>query len=227
MNEEICGYIDNKPIYRFVFEPIRSNMYIVICDNAALIVDPFINDSVKKFLLDKNVTDATIILTHEHYDHVSGVNAVRELCKCTVISNIHTKHVVEAEDNNLAKYYLALFVYRPEDEKLARELLINNYTCMVDISFENCYEMDWHSIHFEMRNTPGHSDGSICIVMSNNYIFTGDTLVGGAQIITRLPGGSRQKYFEVTQKYLQSLDDNMYVFPGHGEPGEVSTFDIK
>lgn len=226
MEENICGYINGYPIYRFIFEPIRSNMYIIVCANDAFIIDPFMDDSIKNFIEKKEITNATIILTHEHYDHISGVNEFRELCNCIVIAHEYTKKLVESENNNLARYYMALFINKPLQEQVAKAGVINNYTCLVDRTFESRHELAWTNIHFALVSTPGHSEGSICVIMEKQYIFTGDTLVGGAKIITRLPGGSKKRYQEYTKPFLENLDETMYVFPGHGEPSRVIDFDI-
>ena len=72
-----------------------------------------------------------------------------------------------------------------------------------------------------LRETPGHSTGSICIEVNKKYIFTGDSLVDGAKIITRLPGGSKKAYKEITKPYLDSLNKDVVVFPGHGNEGLI------
>ncbi len=222
----ICGYIDDCPVYCFVFKPICSNMYIMICDNHALVIDPYMDEYVKQFLYEKGVMDVTILLTHEHYDHISGVNEFRMLYECTVISNKYTQEKVMSADNNLARYFMAIFINKPEEEELAKKVCIEDYTCSVDKSFETECEMDWCTKHLILRETPGHSEGSICIVVNDSFIFTGDTIVGGAKIITRFPGGSKKRYVELTKEYLDSLKKDMYVFPGHGDSGLLSNFDI-
>jgi len=41
--------------------------------------------------------------------------------------------------------------------------------------------------------------------------------------VTRLPGGSRKEYEETALSYLRDLDEGVYVLPGHGEAGPLST----
>lgn len=226
MNQQICGYVKEYPIYRFIFEPINSNMYIIVKSNQALVVDPFFDDCIKKFIQNNEITDVTILLTHEHYDHISGVNGFRELCDCTVFSNQYTKEKVMSPNNNLSKYFMALFINKPVEEEIARKKYIENYVCKVDVSFIGNYEMIWNDLSIAMQETPGHTDGSICIMIDGEYVFTGDTLVEGNKIITRLPGGSKKKYFEYTKPYLTSLGKNIFVLPGHGTPGFICEFDI-
>lgn len=53
------------------------------------------------------------------------------------------------------------------------------------------------------------------------YLFSGDSLIKGKKVITRLPGGSKKDYQAITLPFLKSLPDDMVVFPGHGEPGTL------
>ena len=57
-------------------------------------------------------------------------------------------------------------------------------------------------------------------------MFTGDTIVDGKRIITKLPGGSRKDYAEITKPYLESLDLDIIVFPGHGKEKRLQEFDL-
>lgn len=223
---KVYKYINEIPIYRFIFEPIRSNMYIAIYKNQALVIDPFVNEAIKELFENNSISNVTIILTHEHFDHISGVNWFRELYPCEVIASRITKSIVESVDNKVTRYYMALFIGKPEEEKIARKTFVENYICKVDKTFEKKMEMDWCSIKIILRETPGHSEGSICIIFNEKYIFTGDTLVGGSDIITRLPGGSKKKYLEFTKPYLLGLKDDLYIFPGHGESGYIVEFHI-
>lgn len=225
-NRDVCGYIKDCPVYRFILEPIKSNMYIILYDKNALVIDPFMNHSVKRFLKEKEIQEITILLTHEHYDHISGVNEFRAMYSCRVIANQYTKEKAGASGNHLAKYYLALFLNKPEQEKCAKEMYVEDYTCLIDEAFKDEYEFKWFSIPIQLQETPGHSPGSICITLDHQFVFTGDTLVGGAKIITRLPGGSKKAYLEYTKGYLEELPSNTDIFPGHGEPGKIGEFEI-
>lgn len=62
-------------------------------------------------------------------------------------------------------------------------------------------------------HTPGHTEGSQCILVADKLI-TGDTLFVGACGRCDLPGGSEKKMAE-SLKRLAGFDASLMVFPGH------------
>jgi len=63
--------------------------------------------------------------------------------------------------------------------------------------------------------TPGHSMDSICLVLDNKSIFTGDTLFIGGCGRTDLPGGDPKEMYESLYTIIIKLDDDLVVYPGH------------
>ncbi len=223
-----CKYkIDGIDVYKYIMPVIRSNMYIMLVDNQALIIDPNINEDAVDLLKDNHVKMVTIILTHEHYDHISGVNYFRKYFQCMVIGNEKCKDMTVDPTKNMAAFFMAMFIDKSEAERQSvNDILSETYSCNVDLGFINEKEYVIGSLHLLLRETPGHSPGSICIEVNRSYVFSGDSLVDGAKIITRLPGGNKKDYQEITRPYLESLDDNIIIFPGHGNEGKISEFKI-
>lgn len=228
MNTMICKYrIKDKEVYKFVMPLITSNMYIVIGEKSALIVDPNESEEAGQLLKDRGIKKVTVILTHEHFDHISGVNFFRANWDCHVIGNQVCQAYVKEPTKNMSAFFMAMFISRSEEEqKQALETFSEKYCCEVDESFEGELQMEWEGMTLSLKDTPGHSMASICIVVDNQYIFTGDSLVEGAKIVTRLPGGSKQLYRDVTKPFLESLDKRMIVFPGHGEESVLEELEI-
>ncbi len=218
-----CEYtIDGIDVYKYIMPVINSNMYILIVEQQALIIDPNIAEAAMELLIKNHVEKVIVILTHEHYDHISGVNYFRQHFPCTVIGNEACKNMVTDPTKNMAAFFMALLIDKSEEErKTAMELLREDYSCSVDVSFTKEMEYKLDPLQLVLRETPGHSTGSICIEVNKKYIFTGDSLVDGAKIITRLPGGSKKAYKEITKPYLDSLNKDVVVFPGHGNEGLI------
>ena len=65
-------------------------------------------------------------------------------------------------------------------------------------------------------HTPGHSPGGSCFQIGKT-IFVGDTLFQSSIGRTDLPGGDYQQLINSIKTKLFPLDDDMKVYPGHGD----------
>ena len=65
-------------------------------------------------------------------------------------------------------------------------------------------------------HTPGHTPGSISLVCSDLYVFSGDTLFRRGIGRTDLPGGDEEAIYESIARRLYPLHSAMIVYPGHG-----------
>lgn len=211
--------INKQKIHVFSFEPIDSRMYVWAEDGQAMIIDPCISEAAWEILEKEKVRNAQIILTHEHYDHISGVNWLRDKIDCQVICSENCARRLCDPQKNLSAYFNILFMNHTEEiKRQISELQAKCYSCHADVTFSVKKEISIGSIHLDLRETPGHSSGSICAYLSEQQIlFSGDTLVNGTPTVTRLPGGSKKDFQRYTVPWLKKLPSNVIVFPGHGE----------
>jgi glyoxylase-like metal-dependent hydrolase (beta-lactamase superfamily II) len=63
--------------------------------------------------------------------------------------------------------------------------------------------------------TPGHTADSICLLVDNRKLLTGDTLFVGECGRTDFPGGSSKSMYDSLFNKLMKLDDKVEVYPGH------------
>jgi len=63
--------------------------------------------------------------------------------------------------------------------------------------------------------TPGHTSDSICLLVDNQILLTGDTLFIGECGRTDLPGGNAKNMYESLFSKLLKLGDDVEVYPGH------------
>ncbi len=208
-------------IFDYSFEPIDERMYLICQGKDALVVDPNRNQIALNKLKENSVENVFILLTHEHYDHIFGVNLYREeFSHVEVLASQKCSGLITDSSMNLSNYWYVLFdspKVKHHYDMEANVLGFGPYKCSADITFENEYETSWQGHKLKMKETPGHSPGSICIVMDDKYLFSGDSLVTGHPPITRLPGGSKKDYRNTTLPWLKSLDSNILVLPGHGD----------
>ena len=188
--------------------PITSNCYILYIDSKCIIVDPGSsnNDKLFDFLNLKNLTPEYIFLTHEHFDHIWGLNDLRSrYLNLKVISSLECSNSIICSKKNMSAFYKDI-----------------NFTCLKsDIIFNESFEFDWMGANFHFFVTEGHSLGSICILFNNNLI-TGDTIILNEKTVTKLPNGSESKLKSSLLKISEKITFPINILAGHGEDFSIN-----
>jgi hydroxyacylglutathione hydrolase len=190
-------------IQTFVVSPVMSNCYVMALDaeegNDAVIVDPGDTnlDDVFSYIESNELNVVAVWNTHAHFDHVMGVDLVRD--RYHVPAYVHKDDLplwdalVETTEKWLGRSVPAL---REPDRFFADgdEVRLGRHAFRV-----------WH--------TPGHSPGSVCLV-GESYVFTGDTLFAGSVGRVDLPL-SNPADMQDSLKRLLNLPDEVTLLPGH------------
>ena len=71
------------------------------------------------------------------------------------------------------------------------------------------------AIQIRVIHTPGHTPDSICLLVDDKTLLTGDTLFVGECGRTDLPGGDPRSLYDSFFSKLLKLDDAVVVYPGH------------
>lgn len=204
---------------RYVFPYANSNMYITTENLSALVIDPNISEEALKYLISENVCNVTVLLTHEHYDHTSGLTWLMSHFSGKVICHEETAKSLREGKNNRP----VIIASNRMDKLSGSEIktlvhsLPQGYRYDPDITFTDIYSFDWQGHSIKMVPCPGHSRGSCCIELDGSVMATGDSLILRTPVITRLPGGSMELYQNITRPYLNGISDEMLILPGHGE----------
>ena len=194
--------------------PIDSNCFIVFNNltNNVLIIDPGSQDcsSLVSTLTNSMANVEYIILTHEHFDHIWGVNILKDLYNCKIICSTECAEKIIDRKKNLSVFF----------DQIGFE------TYGADIQFDvNRYSFDWNGILVELVKTKGHSEGSICIIIED-VIFTGDTIIKDAKTVLKLPDSNRNK-LKLSLDLINSIcNNNTVIYPGHGDCFVFENFNI-
>lgn len=195
-----------QKVKRFVFNSFSVNTYVVSDETGkCLVIDPACQNKQEESILESYITGNKLepvgmVNTHFHIDHIIGNTFI---CKrFNLRPQCHKSSQMLWET---APEFGAAFGIRIENLIIPRDFVIEGD----HISFGNS--------NVEVLYTPGHADGSICLVNhSERYVIAGDVLFRDSIGRTDLPTGNFDLlYHNITTK-LFTLPDDYTVYPGHG-----------
>jgi|WetSurMetagenome_2_1015567.scaffolds.fasta_scaffold73630_2 hydroxyacylglutathione hydrolase len=212
--------------------PLGVNSYIIpLTENDVLVIDPaacaFTGDETKitGWLSEHQKHPAGVIITHGHFDHITGLPAFRSFFPSCAIAihkidaNSLGPHSFDSQHDALRIMGLEQFGSALQNIPSADFLLSGNET--LDTVFagnkqENTLNAlaQWKVIH-----TPGHSPGSICLYNKmRGELISGDTLFYHSYGRTDL-GGSEQNIIHSLINLRKTLPPDTKVYPGHDRYG--------
>ena len=215
-------------IYKFASKFIDANSYVICANKEALVIDPNESKELDKFLTQYSPQKITILLTHEHIDHVIGYPRLQKRYATELICQKNCAEFIVDSRNNYPSLIRIALEYKDEKEgtHLTQEFLeqtedIFPFCITADKTFGEELSLIWQEQEIFCKHCEGHSPGSCCFILNNVAIFTGDSLIYNTPVITRFPGGNSQKYLSKTKPFLNSMPEFMKVFPGHGRVFEI------
>lgn len=213
-------------VYRSVYAPVNSNMFVMLAGREAVVFDPNENAELLELFRQKNIKKAHILLTHGHYDHISGVVWLKEHTQADVYCQVRCADRLANSKRPLSR--LVALVLATEDKKDGGHRYqdfkesYKPFIVTADKTFDKEDNLQFEDIKIKITSTPGHSEGSACYEVNGKLVFTGDTLLQNDPVILRLAGGNSDDYQKIALPYLQKLDRSMIVMPGHGDPFVLS-----
>lgn len=206
-------------VHIFPGELIDERMYLIPAGDEPVVIDPHADDTLLSYL--KNARLAHIFLTHEHYDHISGVNWLREKLPCRVYASEVCAESMEKLPNSTAHFPL-LFIGDPEKYAWAKKNLPLPYVCRADVRLGDFPQAQLPGEDWQAWKTPGHSPGGMSYLYRGKYLFSGDSLLGNGMELKSI--GANQKALAATLESYQALPGDILLFPGHGDPGSLTDY---
>lgn len=185
-------------------DELCSNSYVVGEKGGPFLLIDIGSDSSRiiDYIKENHTTCLGVLLTHGHFDHFKGLKKFLEQYNATVFIDENDLKLLSDTRLNCSKMC---------GENVTIDL--DNIYLLSDedeINFINKY-------YVKVIETPFHTDGSVCfLIKSENALFTGDTLFKGSIGRSDLPTG-KSKLISQSLKKMTTLDENLNVYPGHGE----------
>lgn len=178
-----------------------ENTYLIYNEENLLIIDPGsdvqkIFDAIQRI----NQKPVAILLTHTHYDHIVGLEAVRQKYDVPVyVSSLEQEWLTNPQHNG----------------SLNNPFVSDIYAKPAEFEFElKDYELG--GMTFSVVATPGHSIGSLSFIF-DDFVIVGDALFRGSIGRTDLYTGDLGQLLASITENLFTLPRELPVYPGHGE----------
>lgn len=190
-------------VYQIVNSFFSSNTYILYRNESPYVwlVDCGDAAAIINWLGINNKTVKGVFLTHTHYDHIYGLNALREYeSNLSVYTSANGIQGLASPKLNLSLFHDSSYTYDGSSMTLCQGDKIELYPD----EYLNIYE------------TPGH-DWSCLSYLICGSLFTGDAYIPNVKVVANFPKSNRQQA-KTSRNFLVELSLNCRcVYPGHGE----------
>lgn len=188
-------------VIKLVSHIMNVNTYVLYNENTmkAVIIDPsFDTIKIENCIAAENLKPIAVLLTHGHYDHIAGLDHIRERYSIPAYIGQDDAAMLMDSEINLSNYFGQPIVCR-EVENTVKDGDVLNLA----------------GTEIKVISTPGHTMGGVTYLVED-ILFTGDTLFHLSIGRTDFPGGNFNDLMQ-SLKHLSKLDDKQdyIVHPGH------------
>lgn len=203
-----------------VYEPNQFEeaiSYLVVGEACAVLIDTGTGiGDIKKVVSELTDLPVTVILTHEHYDHVAGAYRFDEVI---MYDNTDALEVVKAgRDNASLKHYLeGDYLWKPLPQGFNPESWTIPPLEPTSLMKEgDVFDLGGRAL--EAIYTPGHSPGQMCLLdRKNRLLFTGDHFFPGP-LYAHAPDVNLNDYIASNEKLCVRIDEFDFLCSGHNDP---------
>lgn len=200
-------------VERLRLGPLETNCFLVSDEvgGPLLVVDPGGDVDRLREAIGARAVHA-VVLTHAHFDHLGAAEALAQAGVEIWVHELDAERVLTPSAQGTGGAIFGFDDHVPSG---------------VDRVLSDGDEFAVGTLAVEVIHTPGHTQGGICLLVSEPgtatmHLFSGDTLFAGSVGRTDMPGGDAGALSRAIATRLAPLEPDTIVHPGHGPDTTIS-----
>jgi hydroxyacylglutathione hydrolase len=207
----------------------RANAYFVISEQQAVLIDTGIRGNAQKIVqaLERLHLSPSqirlIIITHTHYDHCGSLKALKNMTDAKAL--VH--------ENEAARLREGYGGFPKGTTPLTKVISLLGRTIgkrvggyepvSPDITVKDHFGLEEYGFDGYVLDTPGHTAGSISVILGNSHAIVGDTLFNIFRKSLFPPfADDPEELLKSWRKLYETGCEHFY--PGHGRPFQRDKF---
>ena len=159
------------------------------------------SDNFTYIIANEETREAAVVDSSYNADEIIRIIKTQKLqLKCIINTHGHSDHT--AGNTELKSIFGATIIAHKQSQ------------IHPDLPVDEGDKLNIGKISIEIIYTPGHTGDSICLLVNDQKLLTGDTLFVGECGRTDFLGGNTKSMYESLNR-LVKLDGNIEVYPGH------------
>lgn len=193
---------------------LGSNCYVISQNKTGFIIDAGLTDSsAARYLKHNGIQIKYVFFTHSHIDHVLYAMEIKKATGAKIL--------LHSADVNHYKYYTSErideWIKSGEITKDQMPFIKKFMNIKYDSLLSGGETFQIADMTVQIIHTPGHSRGSICILVNRKYLFTGDTIYYDSIGNTDIDSGDDTDIMQSLKEKILPLNDSIIIFQGHGD----------
>lgn len=200
---------------------LKSNSSNVLIDTGykgktQIILDFLENNEIPS----KNI--GLIVLTHAHYDHIGNASELKKITEAKILLHKDDMPLLDLGiTDSMSTKPLNIWGKILLSKIASIDTSFNHLK--PDIIIDSDFDLGDYGINGRIIHTPGHSNGSISVILGSGEAFIGDLAMNGLPL--RVGAGEPifgENITEIYQSWKKLVENNVHtLYPSHGNPFNI------
>jgi len=205
-----------------------TNCYFLKSDSSNVLIDSGYKGKTQiilDFLENNKILPKSIgliVLTHAHYDHIGNALEIKKITGAKILLHkddmpLLNSGITDSQSTKPLNIWGKILLSKIASIDTSFKYL------KPDIIIDSDFDLSNYGINGRIIHTPGHSNGSISVILDSGEAFVGDLAMNGLPL--RVGAGEPifgENINEIYQSWIKLVENNVNtLYPGHGSPFNI------